>query len=183
MFATDGTTQQSNAHNTATRTICYPWHPWYGYAVTIRKALAKRKRAVFHCQLEPNEYLKALEIPQWMFDPVVCAAMRRQETPVVSGEALLHLKTLLADAAVSRAGAVVQTQSHCMSTKGETDATHRRATTAGSTRSISPPPTRARLANAAGTRKAASRGTSGATASRAPTATVPYTRKGRGGRR
>ena len=177
------TTQQSNAHNTETRTICYPWHPWYGYAVTIRKALAKRERAMFHCQLEPNEYLKALEIPQWMFDSVICAAMRLRETPVVSGEALLRLKTLLADVAVNRAGAVVQTQSHCMSTKGETDATYRRATTEVSTRPISPTPTRARLANAAGTRKAASRETSGATVSRAPTATVPGARKGRGGGR
>ena len=183
VFATDGTTLQFNAHNTETRTVCYPWHPWYGHTVAIRAARAKRDQAICHCQLEHDVRLKSLEIPQWMLDPAICTAMRRRETPVVSSEALLNLKALLVHTTVCGDSAVVQNQSHSMSTKGETDATHPRATTEVSTRPISPTPTRGRLANVAGTRKAASRETSGATASRAPAATVPCPRKGRGGGR
>ncbi len=36
-----------------------------------------------------------------MLDGVICAAMRQQEMPAVNGEALLHLKALLAQASVS----------------------------------------------------------------------------------
>ena len=63
VFATDGTTCQFTAHNTETRTVCYPWHPWYGHTVAIRAARAKRDQAICHCQLEHVVRLKSLEIP------------------------------------------------------------------------------------------------------------------------
>ena len=90
--APDCTTEQFNAHNTETRAVCYPWHPWYGHTVSVRASVIRRDRATYRCQLEPNACLKSSEIPQWMFDPVLCAAMHRQEVPVVNGEALLHLR-------------------------------------------------------------------------------------------
>ncbi len=179
-FAPCDTTEQFNAHNTDTRKGCYSWHPWYGHTVTIRASLVKRNRAIFRCQLEPTACVKSLEIPQWMFDPVICAAMRRHETPVVNGEALWHLKALLAHAAV---GAVVQRQSHCMNPKGETDATHPRSSIERSTRPVPPASNRARLANVTSTDKAASRETSSATVSRASTAALQCRRTRPGGGR
>jgi hypothetical protein len=88
-----------------------------------------RNREIFHCQLEPNACINAIEIPQWMFDPVICGAMRQQETPVLSSDALLQLSALLTHAAVVEESVVVQTQSHRLTTKGEADATHSRSTT------------------------------------------------------
>jgi hypothetical protein len=176
-------TRQFNAHNTETRTVCYPWHPWYGYTVTVRASVIRRDRAIFRCQLEPDAFVKSLEIPQWMFDPVLCAAMCQQEMPVVNGEALLHLKARLAHATVSVGSAVVQHQSHCMSSKGETDATHPRSTTERPIRPISSAANRARLAHVAGTGKAARRETSGANVSRTSTAALSCRRTGPGGGR
>ena len=96
VFAPCDTTEQFNAHNTDTRKVCYSWHPWYGHTVTVRASVVRRDRAIFRCQLEPDAFVKSLEIPQWMFDPVLCAAMCQQEMPVVNGKALLQLKALLA---------------------------------------------------------------------------------------
>jgi len=172
VFATDGTTLQFNAHDTETRTVCYPWHPWYGHTIAIRAARAKRDQAICHCQLEHDVRLKSLEIPQWMLDPAICTAMRRRETPVVSSEALLNLKALLVHTTVCGDSAVVQNQSHSMSTKGETDATDPRSTIEGSTRHISPTSTRARLANATASSKRTDRETAGAAVSRASTGAV-----------
>ncbi len=181
--AGDCTTRQFNAHNTETRTVCYPWHPWYGHTVTVRASVVRRDRAIYRCQLEPDAFVKSLEIPQWMFDPVLCAAMCQQEMPVVNGEALLHLKVLLAQAAVSVGSAVVQHQSHCTSTRGETDATQPRSTSDRSIRPISSAPNSARLAHVAGPGKAASCKTSGANVSRTSTAALSCRRTGPGGGR
>lgn len=51
-----------------------------------------------------------------MFDPVICTTRCRQDTPIVSGEALLELKALHTNATVSGDSAVVQGQPHRMST-------------------------------------------------------------------
>ena len=177
------TTEQFNAHNTETRTVCYPWHPWYGHTVTVCASVVRRDRAIYRCQLEPDAFVKSLEIPQWMFDPVLCAAMCQQEMPAVNGEALLHLKALLAQAAVSVGSAVVQHQSHCTSTRGETDARQPHSTSERSIRSISSAPNSARLAHVARTGKAASRKTSGTAVSRTSTAALSCRRTGPGGKR
>jgi len=143
------TTWQFNAHITETRAVCYPWHPWYGRAVVIRTALVKRDRSLFHCQLEPDDRVKSLEIPQWMFEPTLCGRMRLQETPVVSSDALLWLKSLLTQVADSSATAVVQAQHSFTPAEGDADAMCPCSTANLSIRPLSFHPAGARLAGAA----------------------------------
>ena len=148
VFAMDGTTQQLNAHNTETRSVCYPWHPWYDQAVVICQARMKRVQAQFCCQLDSDERSRPIEIPQWMFDPVVCSAMRLQVTPRVCIDALLDIKALFTDAAVYSSSDVLQAQPHCLTPPGEANATH--PATEHSTRAVSSTPTRTPLAEASG---------------------------------
>jgi len=143
-FGTRGTTRQCNTHNTETRFLCYPWHPWYDRAVVIRHAMVKGNLAIFRGQLEPDERTKSLEIPQWMFDPVVCSAMHLQATPRVSIDTLLDLKALFADTTVYTDSAVLQAEPQCLIPRGEANATH--SATQHTTQSVSPTPTRTPLA-------------------------------------
>jgi len=123
-FVLHDTTRQSKAHNTETRSVCYPWHPWYDQAVVIRQPRMKGVLAQFLCQLEPDERNHSLEVPQWMFDPVICSAMRLQLTPRVRIDALLDLKALFADTAVYSDAALLQAQPQCLTPPGEANATH-----------------------------------------------------------
>ena len=148
VFAMDGTTQQLNAHNTESRSVCYPWHPWHDQVVVIHQARMKRILAQFRCQLESDERGRTLEIPQWMFDPVICSAMRLQVKPRVRIDALLELKALFADAAVYSDSAVLQAQPHCLTPPGEANATH--PATEHSTRAVSSTPARTPLAEPSG---------------------------------
>ena len=84
------TTRQLNAHITEIKEVYYPWHPWHGRTVTIHAVLVKRNQTVCQCSLEPNEPAKASEVPHWMLERVVCAAMPLQAMPVASGAALLQ---------------------------------------------------------------------------------------------
>ena len=144
VFAMDGTTRQFKTHNTETRSLCYPWHPWYDHAVVIRDAMVKGNLAIFRGQLEPDERTKSLEIPQWMFDPVVCSAMHLQATPRVSIDALLDLKALFADTTVYTDSAVLQAEPQCLTPRGEANATH--SATKRTTRAVSSTPTQTSLA-------------------------------------
>jgi hypothetical protein len=100
----------------------------------------KRFLSQFCCQLESDERSRPIEIPQWMFDPVICSAMRLQVTPRVRIDALLNLKTLFADAAVYSSSAMLQAQHHCLTPPGEANATH--PATEYSTGAVSSTPTR-----------------------------------------
>ncbi len=146
--ASDDTTRQNNAHSTETRSVCYPWHPWYNHAVVIRQAMVKGNLAIFRGQLEPGERTKSLEIPQWMFDPVICSAIHLQVTPCVGIDALLDLKALFADATVYTDSAVLQAEPLCLTPRGEANATH--SATEHSTRAVSSTPTRTAVAESCG---------------------------------
>ena len=56
---------------------------------------------MLRCALEPGRDLRALEIPQWMFDAASCAPMRLDQQPAVNAESLRELKGLVALAAAN----------------------------------------------------------------------------------
>ena len=89
------TTRQRNTHNTESREVRYPWHPWCGRTVTVYEALTKGGHAVCWCGFDDQRNGRSLEVPTWMFDPSTCDHLRLDGTPTVSWQALLELKVLL----------------------------------------------------------------------------------------
>jgi hypothetical protein len=174
------TTQQLNPHNTETRSVCYPWHSWFNQAVVIRQARMKRVLAQFCCQLESDERSRPIEIPQWMFDPVICSVMRLQVEPRVHIDALLDLKALFTDAAVYSSSAMLQAQPHCLTPPGEANATH--PATEHSTRAVSSTPTRNPLAEHSGDDTSRDGKPFGSTAAATPTEDSAIHASGSGGK-
>lgn len=77
---------------------------------------------MFRCVIEESASAPALEIPQWMFDAVVCCRMRMAETPIASAEALLELKRLLSSVPREGADFVLEAQYRSLSCEGGADA-------------------------------------------------------------
>ena len=73
--------------------------------------------ACYHCRLEQHRPGGTFALPQWMFDPGVCAKARLAEEPVVDWLALKALKQLLEDSA---SPGMVQ-QRHQPRRKGDAD--------------------------------------------------------------
>src|ERR1700682_3571613 len=90
------TTRQSNTHSTESRVVLYPWHPWYGRTVWVYDVRVKTHGTVVDCSLEQMCEGPARQVPQWMFDPRVCHQMQLRHPPVVSCQALVELKEVLA---------------------------------------------------------------------------------------
>jgi hypothetical protein len=90
------TTKQPNTHNTESRKLLYPWHPWHGRSVWIHQAMVKNGIAIFFCSLEKTAAARLLEIPQWMFDATACYGMHLTPTPAICIETILDLKRLVA---------------------------------------------------------------------------------------
>jgi hypothetical protein len=53
-----------------------------------------------------------LEVPEWMFDPVVCGRLERAESARVNGRALQELKSLLESARPKQEQVVLEPQHH-----------------------------------------------------------------------
>lgn len=88
------TSQQQNAHITESRTVLYPWHPWYGKSVSVLGAMVKGERgALFRCALHDGS--RPLEIPQWMFDTAICSQTSLVTRPSVDVVSLRELGMLL----------------------------------------------------------------------------------------
>src|SRR5262249_6897423 len=64
------TPRQQNAHIIEQREVLYRWHPWHGRTVSIVAAMTRGGLAIFRCHADDRS--RALEIPQWMFDPATC---------------------------------------------------------------------------------------------------------------
>ena len=71
--------------------ILYPYHPWFGKELEVFGG-AGGQRDVIYVKL-PNNTTRG--VPAWMFDEVICAAVRTAEHPTVDGGALLRLAQLL----------------------------------------------------------------------------------------
>jgi len=116
------TTQQRNTHNIESREVRYPWHPWCGRVVAVHQTFAKNGWVVSHCSIEENAEARHLEIPEWMFDPVICRRMQLAAVPTVSCEALLDLKSLLRCAPCPDTDVVLQPQHRSLLSPGGADA-------------------------------------------------------------
>jgi hypothetical protein len=92
------TTKQPNTHNTESRKLLYPWHPWHGHSVWVHRTMVKNGIAIFFRSLEKSAAARLLEIPQWMFDATACYGMHLAPTPVICLETILDLKRLVAQA-------------------------------------------------------------------------------------
>jgi hypothetical protein len=90
----DCTSRQSNTHSTEKRQVRYRWHPWFGRFVGIEETIEKRTQSIFRCRIEETVDGRALEIPQWMFDPT-SGAIELTAEPHVSCAALVNLTALL----------------------------------------------------------------------------------------
>jgi hypothetical protein len=92
------TTKQPNTHNTESRKLLYPWHPWHGHSVWVHRTMVRNGIAISFCSLEKNAAARLLEIPQWMFDATACYGMHLAPTPAICMETILDLKRLVAPA-------------------------------------------------------------------------------------
>jgi len=90
------TTKQPNAHNTESRKLLYPWHPWHGRSVWVHRTMVRNDIANSYGSLDKATAARLLEIPQWMFDATACYGMHLAPIPAISIEAILDLKRLLA---------------------------------------------------------------------------------------
>jgi hypothetical protein len=115
------TTEVHNTHKTGFREVRYRWHPWHGQGVVVRGESRRGNMVVLQCVREEVQECRTLEIPEWMFDAVVCAPMKSSELPHVDCVALLALKHLLSAATLSIERDVVQAQ-HQSSSAGDADA-------------------------------------------------------------
>src|SRR5215469_16390919 len=89
------TTAFKNAHGTIFRELLYPWHPWFAHRIAVHEAIGKSNDLVFRCTLTGSDAGRSVEIPAWMFDRSVCAAVRLTAAPYVSAAALSALRDLL----------------------------------------------------------------------------------------
>jgi len=78
--------------------VQYRWHPWYGQQVCVQVEARRGGRAVLRCVRDELNGSPALEIPEWMFDPVICGQMRQESLAYVNSAALVALKSLMSAA-------------------------------------------------------------------------------------
>src|SRR5215469_16075428 len=88
-----------NAHGTIFRELLYPWHPWFAHRIAVHEAIGKSNDLVFRCTLPGSDAGRSVEIPAWMFDRSVCAAVRLTAAPYVNAaDALLAVPGAIAAA-------------------------------------------------------------------------------------
>src|SRR6266446_5439387 len=88
-------TPQHDARRTDVRALTYRWHPLYGREFVVR---AYGRGELVRCVVVDDPSGASIVLPQWMFDPVACAAMRGTSEASVSIAALEDLRRLLLDA-------------------------------------------------------------------------------------
>lgn len=132
------TSRQRNTHSTQSKEVCYPWHPWYGQRTFVHESVVKSDKAIFRCSAEIEEFPSSLEIPQWMFDRVLCCSMRLAEVPVVSCQALLELRALLRGG--GDGASVIEGQHRSSNREGDADATVVGLSSCQSVEAVSPAP-------------------------------------------
>src|SRR5258708_15042715 len=108
-------------HKTGIREVQYGWGPWYGREVCVQVEARRGGRAVLRCVRDELNRSPALEIPEWMFDPVICGQMRQESLAYVNSVALVALKSLMSAARDPVEPTVIQAQ-HLSSSSGDADA-------------------------------------------------------------
>jgi hypothetical protein len=72
--------------------VYYPWHPLYGQEVKV--CGQQQYQGEFHYLIELPDHSRVL-MPTWMADENYCRQFTRQDSPVVSIDALRELAQLL----------------------------------------------------------------------------------------
>jgi hypothetical protein len=89
------TTPRQTEHNTEL-IVYYGWHPWAGQIVQFVATVDRRPELHLRVDRVVGSKSKRMDIPAWMFDRTVCAAMVRLDgTPCVPFLALCSLKDLI----------------------------------------------------------------------------------------
>ena len=112
-MVTDFASHLQKTHNLdfEPRRLCYRWHRWYDRIVLTRKAAGAHAAEAYLCKLpEDLPYAVLTGIPQWMFEPTICAAMQLAEMPHVDCVALRLLKSTIAEQRSAIEAAVLQPQ-------------------------------------------------------------------------
>jgi hypothetical protein len=71
--------------------VFYPWHPLYGQEVKVRQIKQYLGQACYLIQMPDGSHV---HMPAWMADEEYCRQFTRQESPVVSLDALRELARL-----------------------------------------------------------------------------------------
>jgi hypothetical protein len=101
--------------------VHYRWHPWFGLKVTVNRSYTRRGVGTVCATLEQEGRHQVLEVPSWMFDLAMCAAMPLVDHPYVDIKHLQALKELLKHAAEEATADVIETQHLSSSRKGDAD--------------------------------------------------------------
>jgi hypothetical protein len=75
--------------------VTYAWHPFHGRAFVVR---AYGRGELVRCVAVDDAGGASFLLPQWMFDPIACARMRRSSEAWVSIAALEDLRRVLIEA-------------------------------------------------------------------------------------
>lgn len=114
------TTIRQRTHGTEVE-VHYRWHPWCGRTVQVLRSVSKQPGTVLRV-CEDLKLTRPLEIPSWMVDSGICASMRFSEVPVVEGESLGALKSLLERYVLKDKVGVIKHQHFSSSPRGDADA-------------------------------------------------------------
>jgi hypothetical protein len=106
----DCTSRRQHAHIIESRVVQYRWHPWHQQAVYVYGKSARGEEPVLRCAREQEDVARALEIPQWMLDPIACARMSFGDAPSVSVGALRDVFELMRVAGRSDVPPVLQAE-------------------------------------------------------------------------
>ena len=117
------TTRQLDTHSIDCREVRYPWHPWHGQRVWIRRSSARTGLPVYQCAADANACRRLLEIPQWMFEASVVCLIRLAPCPIASLEALTEVKGLLVAGPAVDSDRVVKAKHQSLNHRGDPDAT------------------------------------------------------------
>jgi hypothetical protein len=112
------TTEGFNTHKTETREVRYGWHPWQGRQVAVRGVRTRSGLKVLSCTLDDDRGFPVLEIPEWMFDAVVCDRLERAEAARVDIGALRGLRVLLDSIKPTAKEVVLEDQHHSRVQRG-----------------------------------------------------------------
>jgi hypothetical protein len=136
----------------------------------IFNVVEKNGEIILRCAIDPVEATaRVSEMPQWMFDPVICRQIRYSTLPIVDCAALRELKRLLTDKCLAAQLNVVQAEHRPLSFTGGADATRSESPSGRSTRSVSALSRDARVGASAGGSAAADSAPAGAATAATPT--------------
>ena len=97
----------------------YRWHPLFGRKVVIHGEVRKLGLLYARCRVDGDAKRAVIEIPRWMLDRVRCLAMRLENAPQVSWQALAEVRAILG---ATEGPCVVNGRCDLSETKGDADA-------------------------------------------------------------